>query len=290
MRKALFISLAAIALTSVVVSRTFRSASFSHKPAQPSGINSAYFNPPERPDGEVDAPIEEAPESGLTGALRGKIVDENDQPVYVIEVDLLPADKRHADKDERWRATIREWTGKNGDYEFSHLQPAEYFLSVGSDAAPTGKHPFAPSYYPGSDQPAHAEPVLVQGSMRLGLRTLRLRRLQTATIKVHVTWEDGTPVEWSNLLFHNPSFPNQGVIGDESVGVKDGEGEIVLPMGFDYYARAAVQCDAGAQIQSEESSPVQTIRIDAEHTPSKLNFVMPTKQCKLWSPHPPPPG
>src|SRR5215831_12701636 len=68
------------------------------------------------------------------------------------------------------------------------------------------------------------------------------------------------------------------------LGSKMEKEEVVLPLGFDYYATAAVQCDGGAQIRSEESRPVQKIRVDAGHIPTELTFVMPTERCKLWRP------
>jgi hypothetical protein len=283
MRKSRLAWLLAILLASALAYPAFRSIFAPHQESRPSN-SSAYFDGgPHGRDDEDDLPADPV-EREVTGGVRGNVVDESNQPVYAIEVDLISADKMRAGEDERWRATHREWTGKNGDYEFSHLSPGEYFLSVGSDAAPTGKHPFAPSHYPGADRQVFSEPIRVQPSVLIELRVLRLRRLPTTSIKVHVNWLDGTPVEWSNLLFHNPSFPNQGVIGNEGLGIKDGEGEVVLPVGFDYYARAAVQCDGGAQIRSEESRPVQKIRVDASHVPTELTFVMPTGPCKLWRP------
>lgn len=282
MRKSRLVLLLAILSVPALAYLTFRSIFPAYQQSRPSHSSAYFEGGSQEPDDEDSAadPVE----LGISGGVHGNVVDESNQPVYAVEVDLIPYDKMHAGEDERWRATLREWTGKDGGYEFSHLNPGEYFLSVFSEAAPTGKHPFAPSYYPGADQKAFSEAIRVQPSLQIELRVLRLRRLPTATIKVHVHWQDGTPVEWSNLLFHNPSFPDQGVIGNEGLGIKDGEGEVVLPVGFDYYGRAAVQCDGGAQIQSEESRPVQRIRVDARHIPTELTFVMPTGQCKLWRP------
>jgi hypothetical protein len=96
-------------------------------------------------------------------------------------------------------------------------------------------------------------------------------------IKIHVRWQDGTPVDWSNLLFYNTSFPHQGVIGDEAPGIKDGEGEFTVPTGFEYYARVAAICDAGIHTKSEESRPVQKIRLDGASIPQELTFVIPTE-------------
>jgi hypothetical protein len=219
-----------------------------------------------------------------TGAISGRIVDENDQPVYLIEMVLVPAEKIHAGEDELEDAELTSRTNKQGTYTFANLKPGEYFLSAGTRGAPTGDRPFFPIYYPGTDREQFSEPVRVRGSMQIEVRPLRLRRMPVAKIKAHVRWKDGTTMDWSNLLFHNPSFPHQAVIGDESIGVRNGNAEVTLPMGFDYYARAVTQCDAGARIDSRESQPVQQIRIDAEHIPAELTFVIQTEPCKPWIP------
>ena len=218
------------------------------------------------------------------GSVVGKVLDDNSQPIYAIQVDLIPVDKANAADDERWYARLRAWTDQDGTYRYSQLKPGEYFLSVGTEGAPTGKHPFAPIYYPGTDREKFAEPIRVHDGIQIDLRPLRLQRLPTVLVKVHVRWQDGSPVDWSNLLFHNTSFPHQGVIGDEAPGIKDGEGEFTVPIGYEYYARAAATCDAGTQVKSEESRPVQKVRLEGADIPQELTFVIPAQPCKHWSP------
>jgi len=70
----------------------------------------------------------------------------------------------------------------------------------------------------------------------------------------------------------------------QSIGVRNGNAEITLPMEFDYYASAVTRCDAGDKIDSRESGPVQLIRIDERHLPRELTFVIQTEPCKPWIP------
>lgn len=231
---------------------------------------------------QVGRDLPERPEPA--GSVVGKILDDNGQPIYAIRVDLIPVDKARAGDDERWYARLRDWTDQEGKYRFSQLKPGEYLLSVGSKSAPTGEHPFAAIYYPGTDLEKFSEPIRVHDSIEVELHPLRLHRLPTTVVKVHVRWQDGTPVDWSNLLFHNTSFPHQAVIGDEAPEIKDGEGEFTLPIGFEYDAQAAATCDAGAQIKSEESQPVQKIGLAEGNIPRELTFVIPTPPCTHWSP------
>ena len=158
------------------------------------------------------------------GAVYGKVVDDHNQPIYAIQVDILPLDKTNHPEDERWYARLSDWTNRDGTYKFSQLKPGEYFLSVGSQSAPTGKRPFAATYYPGTDLEKFSEPIHVQGNAEIELRPLRLRRLPTHAIKIHVRWQNGTPVARSNLLFYNPSFPHDGVIGGEAPGISTVKG------------------------------------------------------------------
>lgn len=221
------------------------------------------------------------PEPDLSGSVNGLLVDEGEIPLRGIEVELMPLEKTG---DARWYATITDWTDGNGKYEFPRVDPGEYVLAVQKRGAPDGRHPFIGTYYPGVDEETDAERIYVQTGVPLELHTLKLQRIETVNLKISVEFEDGTRPAWSNLLFHNPTFPNQGVIGDEAPGIEDGRGEFVLPVGFEYYARAKVDCDAGPRIETRESRPVQTLHIKNGHIPSEVKFVIPGPACALWSP------
>jgi len=81
--------------------------------------------------------------------------------------------------------------------------------------------------------------------------TVGPKGLEALAIQVEVMWPDGTHPEWSNLLFHNNNYPGQAVIGDVAPGVVNGQGQFTLPVGFEYDARAAVNCDAGTKTEHE---------------------------------------
>lgn len=277
----LLIFVAAGCLTALI-----RSGSHRFNKKTPTGtLHLFYAEPGEKRHSQDDAEGTQITEIAQgQSAISGSIVDENNQPVYLMQMVLVPAEKIHAGEDEHENAELTSRTNKQGTYTFANLKPGEYFLSAGTRDAPTGVRPFSPVYYPGTDLEKFSEPVRVQGSMQIELRPLRLRRMPVAKIKAHVRWKDGTSMDWSNLLFYNPSFPHQGVIGNESIGVAHGSADITLPMGFDYYARAVTQCDAGDKIDSRESRPVQLIRIDERHLPRELTFIIETEPCKPWIP------
>lgn len=270
----------AILLVAGYVCSGVRAILWRHKAAQ--GYVNFNVLPDESYGGDSPPKADES-QSEITGALSGTVVDENNFPVYAIDVTLTPVGRTAPTADQS-SDNLHNWTEKDGSYEFVRLKPGEYILGVGTRGAPTGERPFKTSYYPGTDRKESSESVRVQGNLKIELQPLRLKRLQTATIKIHVKWEDGTPVERSNLLFHNLSFPDQGVIGDTAPQITNGEGEFVVPLGFEYYARAGVWCDGGTKIDMRESRPVQQLRIDATHIPQELTFVMHSSPCKLWTP------
>jgi hypothetical protein len=247
-----------------------------------SGHWSIYVSPDDESvqEGPVGAPDEGDVE--VTGGLSGRVVDDRNAPIHAIDVTLQPIGKTATEIDGS-SDPLEEWTKKDGSYEFFRLKPGEYILGVGVRSAPTGARPFYTTYYPGAKRREFSEPVRVQGNLKIELRPLRLTRLPTAAITIHVKWQDGTPVERSNLLFSNSAFP-QAVIGDEAPEIKNGEGEFVVPLGYDYYARAGVWCQGAEKIDMRESRPVQHLRIDRRHIPRELTFVMHSEPCELWIP------
>ncbi|MGA2484189.1 MAG: carboxypeptidase-like regulatory domain-containing protein [Candidatus Acidiferrales bacterium] len=216
-----------------------------------------------------------------SGCVHGTVADESDKPLRGIEVEFVPAYKTG---DARWYATRHEWTDEQGKYNFNQLEPGEYFLAVHRDGAPDVDHPFATGYYPGVADETAASRVIVTASLRTNLDTLRLHKLEVATISVTIVWPDGTRPERSNLLFHNISYPRQAVIGDVAPQVDNGKGEFTLPKGFEYDAQAKVDCDAGKVIESRESRPVQRINVADGFAPAELTFVIPGPPCALWKP------
>jgi hypothetical protein len=240
------------------------------------GYLGGYYNEsPLPPSQQHEAPPD------LTGSVTGSLVDEDDAAIRGIEVELIPVDKTG---DQRWYATHRDWTNAEGQYGFPRVEPGEYILAVQERGAPDGRHPFAGTYYPGVDAEAQADHVYVVTGTKVQLHPLRLRRIDTVSVRIEVEFEDGTRPTWSNLLFHNLSFPNQAVIGDEAPGVENGKGELTLPVGFDYYAQAKVDCDGRDRIETRESPPVQRVHIENNNFPEELRFIIPGPPCPLWSP------
>jgi hypothetical protein len=115
---------------------------------------------------------------------------------------------------------------------------------------------------------------------------MRLQAIETIAIAISVRWQDGQTVERGNLLFNNSSYPRSAPVGGYAPQFENGEGSILLPTGFEYLARAKVDCDAGTTIKTIESMPIQRFRLDKDYRAERLTFIIPTAKCELWTPHP----
>lgn len=109
------------------------------------------------------------------------------------------------------------------------LEPGEYLVAIHYYDAPDMHHPFATTFYPGAEAEQDALRVAVKPMLPVTLNQLRLRSLPLVTIQVKVQWPDGTPPKWSNLGFHNRSYPSQAVIGNVAPAVEDGRAAFTLP-------------------------------------------------------------
>src|SRR5689334_20679514 len=215
------------------------------------------------------------------GCVHGTISDNTGKPLKGIEVEVLPTNKTG---EARWYAKRSEWTERKGRYRINEIEPGEYVIAVHYYGAPDARQAFATTFYPGVEAEDRAMRVSVAPNSPTLLNQLRLRSLRLATVKVRVQWADGTRSESSNLDFHNRSYPGQAVIGDEAPQIDDGIGEFTLPAGFEYLARASVQCEGERAIDTPESQPVQEISIKAGGTTRELTFTIPGPPCRLWAP------
>jgi hypothetical protein len=138
------------------------------------------------------------------------------------------------------------------------------------------------TFYPGTSKEINAAKIIVGPMSHIHLRPMNVPKVQTVPIKISVSWADGSLPISSDLLFHNMSY-SQAVIGDVSHDVFKGEGEFILPLGYEYQATALVQCDAGDKIINRESNMIP-IDTRSGSYPSELKFILPGPTCRLWMP------
>lgn len=225
-----------------------------------------------KPDEQVEDPT--------LGTISGSIVETNGKPIKDIGVDLIPTERKG---DHQWTQIKREWTNKQGSYRFKDLNPGNYLLAVHKDEAPYGNHPFAKTFYPGVSNETEAGKIVVRSMSHIYLHPLSLQRLKTITLKIKVSWADGSLPAGSDLFIHNESYPKQPIIGNIVLGVEHGKRELILPLGYKYQATAYVDCSAGNKIDKRGSIPVK-IDANADSFPGEIAFTIPGPACGLWYP------
>src|SRR5688572_26207389 len=186
------------------------------------------------------------------GWVKGIVLDENNKPIEAAEAQLLPVAGQHGLQHQ----FLTDFTSAAGQFTIS-ARPGQYMLSIHGTAPPSGDVPFAGVFFPGVDDPAVADRLVVQDKETIDVSPIRLRRVPTAQVIINVRFEDGAQPEWSNVLFHNTWFPEGGLVGGHAPGMSGGRGVFVLPTGYDYEVLATVNCATGTRIETRESRPMQ---------------------------------
>lgn len=215
------------------------------------------------------------------GCTHGTVTDSDGKAVAKVEVDLIPL--RLTGDARRWR-TETQRTDEMGRYNFNRVQPGEYWVAVNAfsgPSAPDAEHPYATVYYPRASDEASAEVVKIKAAEGTYLSSLETRTLETTRMRIRVAWQDGMPPKRSNIYARNTLYENSAVTAPQ---IDDGDGEIVLPVGFEYEMFASVECELGAKLESRESKPYRIIKAERGGVPSELFFEIPGTKCTLWKP------
>jgi len=115
--------------------------------------------------------------------IAGRVVDEDGDPVPNIQLQLLHYSYR------KGKRKLEPWdnSGTNdlGEYRLFGLSPGKYYLSATLNEGPrleTGRQGYAPTYYPGTSDPAGATALELQPGMFL--RGVEITLTKTRTVRV----------------------------------------------------------------------------------------------------------
>ena len=213
-------------------------------------------------------------------SVEGRILDDAGIAVTGIEVQLVPVFKAG---DAKWAGTARAWTDAHGAYRLTPGEAGGYLLGSMIDEAPYALQPFLTRYYPGTADAANSITIKLADEQHVQVEPMRLHRLQLVRVPVTVVWQDGRREPNASILFQNPIFPHEAGIGSASV-FPDEDGRVPLPEGYDYFAVASVQCDAGSTIESRETDRVPLTTKAGADLSRQIRLVLSGPPCKLWSP------
>lgn len=114
--------------------------------------------------------------------IAGRVVDEEGDPVPNIELQLLRYSYR------RGKRKLEPWENSNtndlGEYRLFGLSPGKYYLSATPAEGPlyAGRQSYAPTYYPGTNDPAGASALELQpGTL---LRGVEITLMKTRTVRL----------------------------------------------------------------------------------------------------------
>jgi len=127
----------------------------------------------------ADITLHMSPQAVITG----RVIDEDGDPVPNIQLQLLRYSYRKGKRKlEPWDSS---GTNDLGEYRLFGLTPGKYYLSATPNEGPrlyTGRQGYAPTYYPGTSDPAGATALELQpGTM---LRGAEITLMKTRTVRL----------------------------------------------------------------------------------------------------------
>jgi hypothetical protein len=126
------------------------------------------------------------------GSLRGRLVDENGNPVKELHVEMLAAGGVSG------AGAVKDYvqTGENGEFVFAELPSGRYVLAVNSAGRPSlYGAPFLPSYFPNAASLSDAQPITIEDGVQVDLSDFVLqRRYPTVAVSGTVVTSEGEPV------------------------------------------------------------------------------------------------
>src|SRR5215467_4308473 len=126
------------------------------------------------------------------GSLRGRLVDENGNPVKELQVEML------ATGEVSGAGAVKDYvqTGENGEFVFAELPSGRYILAVNSAGRPSlYGAPFLPSYFPNAASISDAQPITIEDGVQVELSDFVLQtRYPTVAVSGIVVTSEGEPV------------------------------------------------------------------------------------------------
>lgn len=133
-------------------------------------------------------------------AISGRIFDEKGRAKASAHVELMHLNLREGQR-MLIASEVSGITDRNGEYRLFGLQPGEYYLRVRPRA---GAAEFAPVYFPGVTDSAHATPISVRAGADISGIDLSLTRGNLHSVKLKVEIASPAPADPELSFYINP--------------------------------------------------------------------------------------
>jgi protocatechuate 3,4-dioxygenase beta subunit len=193
------------------------------------------------------------------GAITGRILDEDGDPIRQIEVQTMVY--RYTAAGRQLMSRGNAMSNDLGEYRIYDVRPGRYYLKAGTMGMMGGgalRESYGASYYPGTPDSAAAAAIEVGGGQTLEGIDLTLRPMKIANIRGRVMNRGG-----NNLTVGLLKFTEDGGSASNSTGVNDPDGKFELRgvSPGSYFLTA--QCTVGGQPYSAHV-PIQVGAADLE--------------------------
>jgi hypothetical protein len=230
-----------------------------------------------------------------SAVISGRIQNENGDPLPWVRVSALRT--RYLWGKRTLSSEVTVFTNDLGEYRLFGLRPGRYFLSASykpgqrldpseadEDSAEAGKSGYAPTFYPGTPDPARATALTIKTGDELSSMDLLLEPSTVYTIRGHVNIIGPRGNTNSVFLLLGPrstglgwSVPARQTIVDKPEGMFEIQG--VLPGS---YTLSAFLFDEGRRYQARQT--IDITNFDAEGVQLTLLPGMDIRGQVIWDP------
>lgn len=147
----------------------------------------------------------------IDGRIRGRVLGSDGRPVSMVLVTLIRAEDDPAtDPNSLW-----EFTEEDGSYELKGIPPGRYVIGINITEPPSPKAPFPRTFYKSATNREQAQILeLKKGEKRRQVDLTLFPQLKDRDLEVSVVWSDGTPASGAYVYLHDPTYPEQEIVGD----------------------------------------------------------------------------
>lgn len=148
------------------------------------------------PEYRVDVPERGCAEiafwMGLDGQVRGLVREDGGGMTQPVKLELISVAE-----DDRSPTPLETTSQRNGEFAFTRVPPGRYVLGLNHSREPTAKMPYRRVYFPASEAPELARPIVLREAQTVSGIQLDIGiKMKPRAITARVSWPDGSPARF----------------------------------------------------------------------------------------------